>query len=100
MKKLKVYKYYSDNGVVVTSIDLEIGNPIISFRLIADTDKILTNGEKREEVVEVPEEEISNWQEVEKTEEEKEEENTPFFPPQEEPVNYKELLEIITGVEE
>lgn len=97
MKKTKIYKYTSDEGAVITPINLKIGNPLVFFQLVAEGDKILTNGEKRIHVVNVSAEEIDLWQEVNKTEEEIERDKIPEAP--EEETDYKELLDIITGAD-
>lgn len=100
MKKTKIYKYVSDEGAVITPIDLKIGNPLIFFQLVAEGDKILTNGEKRVHVVNVSAEEIGLWEEADKTEEEIAKDNIPEAPETEEETNYKELLDIITGADD
>lgn len=101
MKKIQIYKYKSNYGSVVTHIDLEIGNPTILFRLVADQGKILTDGKNRVDIAEVYEKEISLWQEVNKTEEEllKEKE---FYNQitNDSDSKYKQLLDIVTGNEE
>lgn len=100
MKKTKMYKYTSTQGVIITPINLEIGNPSISYRLIADAKKILTDGNIRVGAAEATEEELELWQEVDKTEEELaldeliENENL-----EGDETNYKELLDIVTGAE-
>lgn len=100
MRQTKIYKYSSSHGTIITPINLEMGNPTISYRLTADAKKILTNGTIRVEITEVVEEDIKLWEEVDKTEEElaleeefKQNEKT-------EEVNYKELLDIIVGEED
>lgn len=93
MRQIPMYKYRSDSGIVITPINLGIGEPIITYRLVADANKMLTNGEKRQHVVEITEEEIVNWTEVDKTEEEIERDELPEV----EEDNYKELLDIVTG---
>jgi hypothetical protein len=55
MKTIKIYKYTSTHGTILTPINLEMGNPTIYYRLIADAKKILTNGVIRVEVAEATE---------------------------------------------
>ena len=100
MKQIKIYKYKSSHGVIITPINLEIGDPTITYRLVAEGNKILTDGKKRIHVVEVPQSDISLWQEVDKTEEEIAKDNIPEAPETEEETNYKELLDIITGADD
>lgn len=64
MKKVKMYKYIGQNGIVTTSVLLN-GIPRIDLlRLIADNDKILTNGQIQVKNVTVPLEEIEEWTEI------------------------------------
>ena len=102
MKQIKVYKYSSSHGTIITPINLEMGEPTIYYRLIADAKKILTNGTIRTEVKEVIEDDIKLWEEVDKTEEELAlEENLGNHEEiEEEGTNYKELLDIVTGADE
>ena len=99
MTKTKVYQYTSSNGTVLTSIDLEIGNPKIFYILNAGYGKILTNGKVRISSIQVLESEILLWQEVEKTVEEIEKERESHEESKSDEANYKELLDIITGEE-
>lgn len=96
MKKTKIYQYSSSKGTVLTAVNLEIGNPKILYQLIAENDKILTNGIIRTHCVNTIAEEIHLWQEVEKTEEEKMQQSAS----NDSDVNYKLILDIITGNEE
>lgn len=100
MKKLKMYKYVSNQGAVITPINLEIGDPLIFYQLSSEGDKILTNGEKRLHIVNVAQSDISLWEEVDKTEEEIERDKIPEAPEAEEETDYKELLDIITGADD
>lgn len=100
MRQTKIYKYSSSHGTIITPINLEMGNPTISYRLTADAKKILTNGTIRVEITEVVEEDIKLWEEVDKTEEELAlEEGLGQGEEVEEETNYKELLDIVTGAD-
>lgn len=102
MKQIKVYKYSSSHGTIITPINLEMGEPTIYYRLIADAKKILTNGTIRTEVKEVIEDDIKLWEEVDKTEDElalEEGLGQEITEEPEEGVSYKELLDIVTGEE-
>lgn len=100
MKKIKMYKYKSNYGNIVTHINLEMGNPIILFRLVADQGKILTNGIDRVNVIEVYEKDLPFWKEVDKTEEELLKEKEYYNQIMGSTDNeYKQLLDIITGEE-
>ena len=106
MRSVEIYNYKSDYGYIKTPINLGIDNPKISFRLVADEGKILTNGADRKIMVEIPKSEISLWVEVEKTIEEKEQEEQDAISNiinvkkvTNDGTDYKELLDIITGNE-
>lgn len=64
MTKQKIYQYTSSNGTILTSIDLEIGNPTILYQLGAEKGRILTNGIVKVHYVTVPENEVNLWQEI------------------------------------
>ena len=53
MQKINRYRYLGKNGIVTTSVLLDGNKPIYMYRLIADPGKILTNGEKYANQVEV-----------------------------------------------
>ena len=102
MTKTKIYKYKSEKGYIITPIKIETKEPpIIFYRIVADDKKILTNGKVRKIMVEVFEEEVSLWREVDKNQEELELEQN-FYPSNNEDnseIDYKELLDIVTGNE-
>lgn len=106
MRVINIYKYTSENGVIITPINLNIGNPTITYRLAADSGKILTDGKTRTHVVEVKENEISLWREEDKTEEEKAQEfvlevdESEATPLEDDNEDYKKMLDIITGEED
>ena len=63
MKKV-LYKYLGTNGVIISPIHLEDIYYIRFIRLVADADKILTNGKDRLKAVNTTEEEEKTWREV------------------------------------
>ena len=64
MKQGKVYRYLGRNGMVTTPILIEGANAITMYRLIADADKVLTNGNHNVNTVDVFEDELNNWFEI------------------------------------
>lgn len=64
MKKTKLYRYLGKNGIVTTPIEIIGVEPIRMFRLDADKDKILTNGEQFSISVQVFAEDLDNWTEI------------------------------------
>ena len=102
MTKTKMYKYKSEEGYIITPIEIKTEEPAPFFyRIVADNKKILTNGKVRKIMVEVFEEEVSLWQEVDKNQEELELEQNFYFSNNEDnsEIDYKELLDIVTGNE-
>ena len=93
MTKQKVYQYTSNKGTVLTTVDLEMGNPKILYQLSAEKGKILTNGTIKVHYVTINEKEIGLWTEIDSVEE------PPVSIPEIDEVNYKELLDIVTGEE-
>ena len=66
MTKKKLYRYAGVNGILVTYVLLEGIKHSLKYRLIADPGKILTNGEKEAYIVEIEEEDLHNWWEISK----------------------------------
>jgi hypothetical protein len=64
MRKNKIYKYIGINGIVTTQILLEDIKHRVYYSLIAENGKILINGTEKKYFVEVPEDEIHLWREV------------------------------------
>lgn len=64
MTKTILYHYLGTNGTITSPIHLEDVYYIRKFKLIADKDKILTNGKIFQKMVIIPEEDISLWKEV------------------------------------
>lgn len=91
MKKITIYYYSGDNGIVNTAIKINGVSPIgEKIRLIADGKKIITNGDRRVRAIEVDEAETVNWYEVDANPNEYYERASS---------GYKELLDIVTGAE-
>ena len=62
MTKQVFYKYLGTNGVIESPVHLE---DIYYVRLLqADKGKVLTDGTRKVQSVKVPEEEVSNWEEI------------------------------------
>ena len=64
MKKNKIYRYLGRNGMITTPVLLEGVTPIIMYRLIADNNKILTTGTIKTTQVDVFEDELNDWHEI------------------------------------
>lgn len=64
MKKIKLYRYVGRNGHVTTQVLLDGIKHYIYYKLDADDNKILTNGEIQAHSITVPEEELSLWTEI------------------------------------
>lgn len=64
MTKVKKYKYLGRNGVLVTRILIDGVSYIPMMTLIADTGKILTNGETAVYSITVEADEVNLWREI------------------------------------
>ena len=64
MKKSKVYRYLGRNGMITTPIVIDGVDPIIMYRLIADKDKVLTNGDRKVYTIDVFDDDLNNWYEI------------------------------------
>ena len=101
MTKQKIYQYTSNKGTVLTTVDLEMGNPKILYQLKAEKGKILVNENNRVENITIPQQELHLWQEVDKTKEElqKEEEYYDNFFQNSNKPEYEQIIDILTGNE-
>lgn len=97
MTKEKVYQYTSSKGTVLTTIDLEMGNPKILYQLGAEKGKILTNGMIKVHYVTVPENEVNLWQEIKES---SAEQNNQQGDLNDITVKYEQIIDILTGKEE
>lgn len=64
MDKVTMYRYLGTNGVVDTPVHLEGIYYVRMVKLIADPDRILTNGSLKVSQILVPEDEVDNWYET------------------------------------
>ena len=64
MTRTVMYRYMGTNGIIESPVHLEDIYYIRFIRLVADADKILTNGKDRLKAVNTTEEEEKNWREV------------------------------------
>lgn len=64
MKKIELYVYLGDSGTITTSMYIPGATGIKKYQLIADKDRMLTNGENFVKSVIIPERELPNWKEV------------------------------------
>lgn len=68
MVKKDLYRYTGRNGFITSLILLEGIEHIAMYRLFADSDKLLTNGEMTTEAVDIFADELNNWKEINKPE--------------------------------
>lgn len=64
MNRTLLYRYMGTNGVLTTPIHLEDIYYVRLVRLVADEGKILTNGTRQMQVITIPENEESQWNEA------------------------------------
>jgi hypothetical protein len=64
MTQEKIYKYLGRNGNIISTILLENISPIPMFKLTAASGKILTNGNIKNYSVNVFEDEVNDWYEI------------------------------------
>ena len=64
MTKTVLYHYLGTNGTITSPVHLEDVYYIRKFKLIADKNKILTNGETNKKMIIVSEEDVDLWKEV------------------------------------
>lgn len=64
MTKEIYYTYLGTNGSIMTPVYLEGIYSTRKYRLVADENMILTDGQKKVKVVMVPEHELALWSEV------------------------------------
>ena len=65
MTKKNLYRYVGRNGIITSLVHLENINFYPMFRLIADEDKLLTNGEVYVKSIDIFVEDFDKWYEVE-----------------------------------
>lgn len=68
MTKQEIYTYLGENGTIDSTIYLPGVNKVTKYRLIADDDKLLTNGIITTKARVVTERDLSNWYEIFDTE--------------------------------
>jgi hypothetical protein len=64
MRKTKMYRYIGHNGIVTTPVLLDEIKHYVYYSLAADNNKILTNGIDKKYFVEVSEDELHLWREI------------------------------------
>ena len=64
MDRVTMYRYLGTNGVITSPVHLEDVYYVRMVKLIADSDKVLTDGNRTESVVTIPEEEENQWYEI------------------------------------
>jgi hypothetical protein len=65
MKTVKLYRYVGRNGSVTTPVLLDDIKHYVYYRLSADENKMLTDGNQIVYAADVPEEEVHLWKEIE-----------------------------------
>lgn len=69
MLKVIEYTYLGTNGTLTTPIHLEGIYSIKKYRLIADKNKVLTNGKDKVKVITLLEDEVPFWYEIDEGQE-------------------------------
>lgn len=66
MKKTAFYTYLGTNGTITSTVHLEDIYYVLSYRLEADKDKVLTkdDGKTITKMVTVPADEVDQWKEI------------------------------------
>lgn len=64
MKKSILYQYLGTNGTILSPVFLEGAYCVKKIQLLAEKDRLLTNGTEYKISVIVPEGEVENWKEV------------------------------------
>lgn len=64
MTRTPIYRYLGTNGVIESPVHLEDIYYIPLVKLVADKDKILTNGRTKKLAVTVPLREEAEWKEI------------------------------------
>ena len=97
MRETNIYVYQGENGKIRTALKLDLTPIEEKVRLTADSGKILTDGTRRVRMIEVPASEKANW-----TEEVRQEGETLVRPGvgQTASIDYKKMLDIVTGADE
>ena len=65
MVKKNLYRYIGRNGIITSLVHLEDAHFYPMYRLIADTDKILTDGNVYIKSVDIFVEDVAKWTEIE-----------------------------------
>lgn len=65
MIKKDLYRYTGRNGIITSLVHLEDVKFYPMYRLIADEDKMLTNGELKVKTIDIFVEDLDKWTEVE-----------------------------------
>lgn len=65
MVKKDLYRYAGRNGIITSLVHLEDAKFYPMYRLIADEDKILTNGELKVKTIDIFAEDLGKWTEIE-----------------------------------
>lgn len=64
MTKTVLYTYFGTNGTITSTVHLEDIYYLRKIRLTAAPGKVLTNGERIESSVIVPDEDVDKWTEI------------------------------------
>ena len=73
MQTMNLYKYDEDNGYCVTPEKRNSKDQPYCYRLIADENKILTNGTTEATCIDIAINDLESWQEIDNVEEENDE---------------------------
>lgn len=64
MTIINLYKYIEGNSSKITPIQKNDTDEVYCYRLVADKEKLLTNGNDKTNCIDIPISEKSNWSEV------------------------------------
>lgn len=67
MKKTVLYRYLGTNGTIESPVHLEDIYYVRLLRLVASPGKILTDGNRSNYMVTIPEEDLDKWKEINRT---------------------------------
>mgnify|MGYP003295510686 CR=1 FL=1 len=64
MTKKNLYRYIGKNGIITSLVQLEDAKFYAMFRLTADDNKMLTDGNVKVKSIDIFAEDLSNWTEI------------------------------------
>lgn len=65
MIKKDLYRYVGRNGIITSLVHLDDAKFYSMYRLIADEEKVLTDGEQKVKAIDIFVEDLGKWTEIE-----------------------------------